>query len=175
MKSSHCVFRVAFLCLSLPLCATQATAFCFAEASVKYGVSQRLLRAIARVESGMNPAATGANKNGTTDYGLMQINSKTLKDLGVSPEEAMEPCINVLLGARVLSENIRIVGRNWKAVGSYNVGPNSSRDDLRSDYVRKIHAALHSKEEGKNAISTHAPHDTQQASAVPTSNMLILE
>ncbi len=168
------LFKFGPGCLCLSIWATQANAFCFAEASAKFGVPHRLLLAIAKVESGMNPSATAINKNGTTDYGLMQINSRTLLDLGFTPAQALEPCVNVQLGAKVLAENFRLAGHNWRAVGSYNTGPNSTRDDLRSNYIRKVYAALQIKDEyARNSLSKSALN--LQPSTVATSNMLVLE
>ena len=57
-------------------------AFCFEEAGAEYGVSPRLLWAIAKAESGFNPAAMSVNTNGTFDYGVMQINSGWYPILG---------------------------------------------------------------------------------------------
>jgi len=74
--------RLATLFLACLLPAT-ASGFCFEEAGNEYGVSPLLLWGIARHESGMNPAAVGRNGNGTYDYGLMQINSRWAKVLGI--------------------------------------------------------------------------------------------
>ena len=68
----------AFIILTLLLPAA-ASAFCFEEAGNEYGVSPLLLWSIAKHESGLNPAATCRNANGTYDYGLMQINSSWAK------------------------------------------------------------------------------------------------
>lgn len=143
-----------------------ASAFCFEEAANKYGVDVDLLKAIAHVESGMNPRATGTNNNGTTDFGLMQINSSTLEGLKISPLQAMEPCANVHIGAYVLAWNIQKGGGNWKSVGSYNTGPGSKRDDLRAIYVRKVFTAFQKR---RNApIKSPISPEGAQASAIPT-------
>jgi soluble lytic murein transglycosylase-like protein len=49
--------------------------FCFEDAGNKYGINPILLESIARVESNLNPKAINKNTNGTSDIGLMQINS----------------------------------------------------------------------------------------------------
>lgn len=123
----------------------------------------------------MNPSVTAVNKNGTTDYGLMQINSRTLSDLGITPAQAMEPCVNVQIGAKVLSKNIRLAGEKWKAVGSYNTGPNSDRDDLRSNYIRKVYSALQLTDEFGGSSRIGPAPAKHQISPVATSNMLVLE
>jgi soluble lytic murein transglycosylase-like protein len=54
---------------------------CWDEAAARYGLSSHLLYAIARTESGLNPAAVGRNRDGSRDIGLMQINSSWLPTL----------------------------------------------------------------------------------------------
>ena len=70
------------LLLTLLLYPSVASPFCFEEAARAYGISPMLLRSIAGVESGMNPAAVHRNSNGSMDFGLMQVNSSWLKPLG---------------------------------------------------------------------------------------------
>ncbi|WP_180269769.1 transglycosylase SLT domain-containing protein, partial [Erwinia amylovora] len=42
---------------------SSAQAYCFREAGARYNVSPQLLRAIAQVESGINPHAIGYNRD----------------------------------------------------------------------------------------------------------------
>jgi len=158
---THHIFAISF-----GWSATVASAFCFQEAANKYDVDVDLLKAIAYVESGMNPRVTGTNKNGTTDFGLMQINSSTLEGLKISPAQAMEPCANVHIGAYVLARNIQKGGGNWKSVGSYNTGSGSKRDDLRANYVRKVFTALQKRRNAQ--IKSPVTPEEAQASATPT-------
>ncbi|HHP0472924.1 TPA: lytic transglycosylase domain-containing protein, partial [Vibrio harveyi] len=63
-----------------------ASAFCFDEAGQYYNVSADLLRAIAQVESSLDPTAYNENKNAagkitSRDFGLMQINSSWFSKL----------------------------------------------------------------------------------------------
>jgi hypothetical protein len=53
-------------------------------------------------ESGGNPTATNLNANGTTDYGLAQINSSNLAWLGETPASIMGPCRNIAAEVRIL-------------------------------------------------------------------------
>lgn len=48
------------------------------------GVPPRLALMVARRESGMNPLAVGRNKDGSHDWGLGQINDRTVKLLHVT-------------------------------------------------------------------------------------------
>ena len=63
---------------------------------------------IAKHESGLNPLAINHNANGTTDYGIAQINGSNFSWLSVSlhtPVNArtvMDPCLNLQAAMRVL-------------------------------------------------------------------------
>ena len=61
-----------------------------------------LLTRIVMHESGGNPSATNLNANGTTDYGLAQINSSNLAWLGETPASIMDPCRNMAAEVRIL-------------------------------------------------------------------------
>ena len=116
-----------------------ARAFCFEEAGKVYGVSPILLRGIAKVESGENPAASNRNRNGSVDLGLMQINSSWLKPLGASARDLVEqPCYNVMVGAWILSDCLNRYGNSWEAVGCYN----ARGHDHRVTYSWKIYRQL---------------------------------
>jgi len=126
---------VSLLALSL-----QARA-CWQEAGSRYDVDPGLLHAIARTESGLNATALNRNKNGSMDIGLMQINSSWLPELathGISAHELWNPCVNIHVGAWVLSKSFRRLGMNWDAVGAYNA---RSRDK-RIRYAWKVYANL---------------------------------
>ncbi len=119
---------------------TQAT--CWNYAAKEFGIETRLLKAIARVESGMNPAARGKNTNGTTDLGLMQINSshlKRLNELGITTASlTSDSCQSLLVGASILADMMKVYGYSWEAVGAYNAGTSKSRHPLRMSYARKV-------------------------------------
>ena len=61
-----------------------------------------LLTRIVMHESGGNPAKTNLNTNGTTDYGLAQINSSNLAWLGETTVSILDPCHNIAAEARIL-------------------------------------------------------------------------
>jgi soluble lytic murein transglycosylase-like protein len=119
-----------------------AFAYCFEEAGRYYGVSPRLLWAIAKVESNFNPKALNRNKNGTYDIGLMQINSRwlpVLRRYGLYDDRLIwEPCYNTFVGAWVLRQCINKYGYNWRAVDCYNKG---SRAKETSQYVWRVYKA----------------------------------
>lgn len=58
---------------------------------------------IAQVESSLDPTKKHVNKDGTVDYGLMQINSKNFDWLGLTKEAAMDPCRSIAASAQLLA------------------------------------------------------------------------
>ncbi|WP_248731357.1 transglycosylase SLT domain-containing protein [Pseudomonas sp. MWU13-2517] len=135
------------LLLNLLIGSHQALAYCWEEVAGRYDLEPELLQAIAAVESNYRAGAMNyANRNGTRDIGLMQINSihlPRLLRLGITEERLLnEPCLSVEVGASILAEFIQRFGYNWTAIGSYNVGvgPGPKRDALRLQYAQKIWA-----------------------------------
>ena len=61
-----------------------------------------LLTRIVVHESRGNPSAKNLNTNGTTDYGLAQINSTNLAWLGETPASILDPCHNIAAEAHIL-------------------------------------------------------------------------
>jgi hypothetical protein len=57
---------------------------------------------VAAHESGFNPNATNVNTNGTTDYGVMQLNTTTVQTLGVA--NPMDPQQNINAGVGLLGK-----------------------------------------------------------------------
>lgn len=116
-------------------------AFCFDEAGRLFAISPKLLEAIARHESRLDPTAINRNTNGTYDYGLMQINSSWKDDLGERVWKSISnPCQNVKVGAWILAGCIKEHGYNWTAVGCYN----ARSDHKRRKYERLIYQMLRS-------------------------------
>ncbi len=97
---------------------------CWEQAGLKYGIQPELLHAIAKTESGLDPRAINRrNADGSYDVGLMQINSAwfpQLRLLGIDEAQLWEPCLNIEVGAWILAQNMRRLGRTWDAVGAYN-------------------------------------------------------
>jgi len=119
-----------------------ASANCWDYAASQFGIESRLLKAIALVESGMNPAALGRNTNGTTDIGLMQINSlhlKRLSQLGVtSATLTQDSCQSLVVGTSILADMMKVYGYSWEAVGAYNAGTRKDRHQTRMNYAKKV-------------------------------------
>jgi soluble lytic murein transglycosylase-like protein len=129
-------------CLGALLALAAVTAHaCWEAAAARHGVNPWLLVAIARTESGLNPAAVNRNANGSRDIGLMQINSSWLPLLrrhGISEQQLYDPCTSIHVGAWVLAQNMRRMGNSWEAVGAYN-----ARDpERRLRYAQKVYRNL---------------------------------
>lgn len=84
------------------------------------------LIALARCESEFNPRAKNKNVNGSTDYGIMQLNGNTYKELlnKYGEDYLMNPATNISIGAQHLLSCYKIC-KNWdQAILMYNAGAN---------------------------------------------------
>jgi len=131
-------------------------------------VAPQTLEAIVRTESGFRPYAIGVNKgfrlirqpvsreeaivtarwligNGyNIDLGLGQINSANLTRLGLSVEDAFDPCRNLAASATILGENYRSARQQATddqqalraALSAYNTG--SFSRGFSNGYVQKV-------------------------------------
>ena len=88
----------------------------FVKAGAKYGVSPKLLAAVAKVESGYNPQAVSR----VGARGLMQLMPSTARGLGIhdsfDPEQAIDG------GAKLLARNLREFKSVPLALAAYNAG-----------------------------------------------------
>ncbi|MES2742983.1 MAG: lytic transglycosylase domain-containing protein [Pseudomonadota bacterium] len=128
------------LLMTLSLWSASAHA-CWEEAAKRYGIDVRLLYAIAKTESSVNPQAVNRNGNGTYDVGLMQINSSwfpTLRRFGIQENHLYDPCVSLQVGAWILAQNARRMGNSWEAIGAYNSGD----PDRRLAYARRVYKNL---------------------------------
>jgi soluble lytic murein transglycosylase-like protein len=102
------------------------TLACLDKAAAERGLDARLLRAVARAESNLNPLAvnrTHVERTGTVDIGLLQINSSWLPTLGrygIQERHLYDACTNARVGAWLLADALARHGNTWNAVGSYN-------------------------------------------------------
>jgi soluble lytic murein transglycosylase-like protein len=144
-RAAVAVKRLIGLCaLATALAASPgAHADCFDDAGAYQRVNPLILRAIAWQESRNRPNAKHLNDNGSTDYGLMQINSihlPTLSRYGIGKETLMSPCKNVFIAAWHLRRQMDKYGNTWAAVGAYH----SESPSLRDKYAQQIAAILRS-------------------------------
>ncbi|MGA2552374.1 MAG: lytic transglycosylase domain-containing protein [Burkholderiaceae bacterium] len=135
---------MAFFALAaMLLCCGAAKADCYDAAAQYHQVNPLILRAIAWAETHNQPTAVHKNDNGSTDYGLMQINSvhlPALSQYGVSEETLMQPCANVYVAAWHLRRQMNKYGNTWAAVGAYH----SETAQLRDRYAARVMQILKS-------------------------------
>jgi soluble lytic murein transglycosylase-like protein len=163
--------KASFLALLVSAFSVDAQCFCFAEAANRYGVDQRLLAAIAKVESNFNPAARHVNSDLSVDVGLMQINSQHLRELSryqITERSLLDPCVSANVGAWVLAGAIRTHGANWRAVGAYNAGNHPNNEGARQAYAKKVFNAL-------SSLSQMPAPNHVSPKAVPPPKMQVIE
>ena len=115
---------------TLPATALGAALNCWSAAAAQYDLPVELLYAIAYVESRHDPSAIAHADDGTHSVGLMQVNSSwfpTLATHGIDARRVREPCVNIQVGAWILSQEVRRYGATWHAIGAYYAGPFTAR------------------------------------------------
>lgn len=138
---------------------TQAS--CLSKAAERWDVPEVILKAIILQESGGRVDAHNINRNGSHDYGLMQINTVNVKPLQSKglindPSMLMQPCINIHAGAYLLSLKFKKYGYSWLAVGSYH----SETAKYRNEYANDIMQIVNNRLDGphnKNSFSILSP------------------
>ncbi|MFC0086494.1 lytic transglycosylase domain-containing protein [Dyella flava] len=116
---------------------------CIDEASKYHQVHSYVLRAIAFQESRMRPWAVNHNNDGSTDFGMMGINSVHLSELdryGVKPHQLFDPCVSAYVAAWYLRQKMDKYGNTWRAVGAYH----SETPQAGAVYAAQIKRILHS-------------------------------
>lgn len=110
---------------------------CINSAAVRYYVPATLILAVIKAEGGRNGMAR-KNKNGTYDYGVMQINTvwlNKIKSFGYTAEDLQySPCKNVEVGTWILSQSIAEAAVLPKGIGNYH----SHTDHLNKKYHQKV-------------------------------------
>lgn len=145
-------------------------AACWDEAATQYGIPANVLKAIAKVESNLNPKAVrkpfiAGNKDGSYDVGLVQINSshfpRLKREFGINEADLYEPCTNLKVGAWILADNVSRLGWNWNAIGAYNAGcARISKElcsKLRLTYANKVYTALKKIDSGALVATLSSP------------------
>ncbi len=96
---------------------------CINQAAIIYHVPATLILSVLAIENGRVGSAS-PNRNGTFDFGPMQINSiwlPQIQNYGYTEQQLQyNPCINVMVGTWILSQNIANASTIWHGVGSYH-------------------------------------------------------
>ncbi|GAB0120279.1 lytic transglycosylase domain-containing protein [Acidisoma sp. 7E03] len=102
---------------------------CMVAAAAAYKLPVRALPAIQRVEGG-RVGTVSANKDGSHDLGLMQVNTRWVTPLaratGLAPQTVvtrliLSPCFNIVAAASILRQYIdEEHGDVWRAIGDYH-------------------------------------------------------
>lgn len=135
------MIRSIIITLAIMMFSGAARADCFLEAARYQQVSPIALRGIAMVESSMNPKAMNRNKNGSIDYGLMQVNSIHLPELKrykIRRHDLMNTCKNIYVAAWLLRRSMNKYGNTWRAIGGYH----SNTPGEREEYAEKVKKAV---------------------------------
>jgi type IV secretion system protein VirB1 len=148
-------------------------------------VAPSTMMAIVRVESGGDPLAIGDNTTRRSyyprdrasaevlarrlldaghllDVGIAQIDSMNFAGFGVTEHTIFDPCINVSVGARILSDDYAFAARRFgdgqialrHAIGMYNTG----RLNGGATYVARVLDAAEIREDdfsGPQVVSQH--------------------
>jgi soluble lytic murein transglycosylase-like protein len=128
--------KVLFLFATLG--AVNAQADCFDSAAAYQGINAGILRAISIKENSRCDATISKNTNGSVDVGCMQINSihnKELSTHGVRPDDLLDQCKNIFIGAWHYKKMIHKYGHTWTAVGAYH----SQTPKLRDAYALSVY------------------------------------
>ncbi len=110
---------------------------CINHAATLYQVPAVVIVSVLKIEGGKNGLAS-RNKDGSYDYGPMQINTRWLKTVGpygyTREDIQFNPCTNVEVGAWILRQSIFQGKDYWNGVGNYH----SHTPTLNESYHFKV-------------------------------------
>lgn len=88
------------------------------------GVPGELVRAVCKVESGLNPAAIHHSDGHSKSYGLCQIKLATARQMGYdgTVQGLMDPETNAMYAAKYLKMQKERYGNWLQAISAYNAG-----------------------------------------------------
>ncbi len=110
---------------------------CINRAAIIYSVPATVIISVLKTEGGQVGLAS-LNKNGTVDYGPMQVNSVFLKQIapyGYTQQQIQyNPCINLMVGVWILSREIANGKSYWQGVANYH----SHTETLNQSYQQQV-------------------------------------
>lgn len=114
---------------------------CINQAAIAYYVPAKTIISVLLTEGG-NVGTASINKNGTYDYGPMQINSIWLPKIapyGYTQQHLQyDPCLNVQVGTWILSREIAEGQDYWQGIGNYH----SHTRKLNQHYQQQVRVHL---------------------------------
>lgn len=107
----------------MPILINDVPVDCINHAAITYHVPATVILSVIKQENGRNGLAK-LNKNGTLDYGVMQINTIWLSKLasyGYAKEDLQyDACKNVEAGTWILAQGLAEAKTAWRGIGNYN-------------------------------------------------------
>lgn len=107
----------------MPVLINDVPVDCINHAAIAYHVPAKVILSVIKQENGRNGLAK-PNKNGTFDYGVMQVNTIWLSKLanyGYTKEDLQyDACKNVNVGTWILAQGLAQAKTAWHGIGNYN-------------------------------------------------------
>jgi soluble lytic murein transglycosylase-like protein len=130
---------------------------CFSEAGNRFDIDELLIKAIATKESSLIQSSINNAPDGSEAVGIMQIHSQWYSRIehkfGVTRSELMDDaCINISMGAWILSQNFASHGVSWNSVGAYMAGFAKENQQMRDKYSSKVRFFFHRYKLGTRLI-----------------------
>ena len=97
-------------------------------------IDPRIIEAIIHVESRGNPKAISH----TNDYGIMQVNWKTGRDMGYSKADLLDPVKGQEAGERYLGIMLDQFGNIETALAAYHCGPGNYKAAHCKAYSKRV-------------------------------------
>lgn len=136
MRSIARLFAVVS-CLAMSATMPAFAYDCFDQAAEYHQVNADVLRAIAIKESTSCRPVVTHNRNNSIDVGCMGINSIHFEELaryGIYPQDLLDQCKSIFVGAWHLKRKIRKYGETWTAVGAYH----NEKPEIRDPYAEAV-------------------------------------
>lgn len=140
------------------------------QAANNAGIDPAIALAVAQQESGFNPnEVNSANTNGTTDYGVFQINSTNLASLGLT-SNPLDPQANINAGVGLLAQLLnQYNGDVQTALWAYNAGPGSvANGNLPASTANYITAVTNGITQFGGSLPSTTSTDTDTSDTVST-------
>lgn len=124
----------------IPITINDVDIDCINRAAITYHVSVPIILSVMKKENGRNGLAVLNKKNGTHDYGVMQINDVWLPKIlpyGYTKHDIQyDACKNVMVGTWILSQSIAYGKNLWSGIGNYHSHTPDHNRNYRNDIYK---------------------------------------